>query len=163
VERVDAVLGSLHADVVVDSVRPVHPEVRRRGGAAGKGYQHAAGDVALGQSHLRRLRAVHVYAEDGLLHYLVHMHVGGAGNTRDPGRQLLRYLVVRFSIATDYLQVNRRRQPEIQDLARDIGRLKEEDHIRESAMKALAEHYFVVAGGAVFFLVQRDEDLAIGA
>ena len=50
VQGIDPVLRRLHADVVVDAVRPVHPVVRRHRAAAAERDQHAAGDVALRQA-----------------------------------------------------------------------------------------------------------------
>ena len=58
-------------------------EIRRHRGAARKGDEHAAGDVALGQPELRCLDAIHVEADLRLIHHLVYMHVGRAGNVRD--------------------------------------------------------------------------------
>ena len=59
--------------------------------------------------------------------------------------QLLGDLVVGLGVAADHLQIDRRGQPEVQNLAGDVGRLEEEVHVREFLAQALAEQHFVVA------------------
>ena len=75
IQGIDAVLRRLHANVVADAVRPVHPEVRRHRAAAAERDQHAVGDIALRQAHLRRLLPIHVQADYRLVRHLVNVGV----------------------------------------------------------------------------------------
>ena len=98
-EIFDLVLRRLHADVVVDAVGPVHPEVRRHRAVAAERDQHVAGDVALRQAQLRGLDAIHIQADLRLVDHLVDVHVGRAGNARDLAGELLGDFVVGRRIA----------------------------------------------------------------
>src|SRR5579883_2587242 len=162
IERIDAVLRRLHADVVVHAVGPVQPEVRRHRAAATERDQHAAGYVALRESHFGGLGAVDIETDHGLIGDLMHVHIGRAGYRGDAAGHLLRDGVVGLGVAADDLQVDGRGQAEVEDLARDVRGLEEEGHVREALAQALAEEDFVVARGAVVLLVERNEDLAIG-
>src|SRR5581483_3281126 len=88
--------------------------------------------------------------------------VGGAGNAGDLPLELLRDLVVSGGVAADYLHVDGRGKAEVQNLVGDVGGFKEEGHIREALMQALAELIEIEGGGAVLFGIQGNEDVAIG-
>ena len=111
---------------------------------------------------MRGARAVHIEADFGLRDDLMHVDIGRARNARDTIGEPLGDFVVRLRVAADDLQVDGRRQSEIDDLARDIRGLEEEVHVGELLVEALAKTCLVFGGRAVLFLVQRDENLAIG-
>ena len=101
-------------------------------------------------------------ADFRLVDHLVDMHVGGAGNVGNLPCQLLGDLIVGCGLAPDYLQIERCGQTEVQNLGRDIGRLEEEDRVREFFLQAFSKQDFIVASGMVL-LVQRNQDFAVGA
>ncbi len=140
-----AVLRSLDADVVIHAVRPVHPEVRSDGRTAAERDEHAAGDVALGEAELRGFDAVDVQLQLGLGDNLVNMHVGRAGYTGDFFREAASDLVIGLRVAADHLKIDGRRKSEIDDLAGDVCRLKEERHVRKVLAQSLAQQNFIVA------------------
>ena len=67
------------------------------------------------------------------------MHVHRAGNRRHLLFQLPGDLVIAFEVAPDHLDVDRRRQAEVQDLVGDIGGLEVEAAIREFLVEALPQ------------------------
>ncbi len=162
IQRIDPVLRRLHANVVVDAVGPVHPKVRRHLAAAAERDQHVAGDVALRQTQLRRLDAIHVQADLRLVDHLVNVNVGRAGDARNPVRELLGNLVVGVGVSPDHLQIDGRGKAEVQNLGGDIGRLEEEGHVGKPLAEAFAEQHLVIAGRAVL-LLERNQDFAVGA
>src|SRR4029077_13978859 len=162
IQPIDPVLGRLHANAVVDAIIPVHPVVRCHLAAAAERDQHAAGYVALRQTHLRRLDPIHVQADFRLVDHLVNVNIGGSGNMRNPVRELAGYLVVRARVSPDYLQIDGRRNPEVQDLGGDIGRLEEKGRVGESLAESFPELHLIIAGRAVV-LLERNQDFAVGA
>ena len=100
----------------------IHPERRRGLGAAGQRHQHARGDVALGEAHLLRARAVDVHAQFRLVECLLDAQVGDAGNMLDPAHQCVGVGAILLALEADHLDVDRCRQAEVEDLADDVGR-----------------------------------------
>ena len=82
------------------------------------------------------------------------VHIDSAGNASDPVGELLRHLVAGLRIAACDLQIDWGRKSEVQNLSRDVRRLKEEDRIGEPVMKNFAQHDFVLARWAVIFLIE---------
>ena len=66
------------------------------------------------------------------------------------------------ALRPDHLQVDRRRQAEIENLIGDVGRLEEEHHVGELLGEPLAQLDFVVAHRAVPLAIERNQDLAVG-
>ena len=163
IQRIDPVLRRLHANVVVHAVGPVHPEIRRHRAVAAQRDQHAAGNIALRQTQLRGLHAIHIQEDFRLVNHLVNMDVGSSRNARNPLRKLLGDPVVGFRVPPDDLQVDRSREPEAQNLSRDIGRLEEERHVREFFAQALPQQDFVIPGRAMFLFLERNQDFTVSA
>ena len=94
-------------------------------------------------------------------HHLVNVNVGSSWNARDAASQVPRYFVVRLGVSTHHLQIDRRRQTEIDDLAGDVCRLKEKVHVRELFVQPFAKTPFVLGRRPVMFLIERDKDFAV--
>ena len=95
VERIQLILRRLDQDVVAYAVLPVEPEVGGYLAAAAQRNQQAAGDIVLREAELPGLDAIHIDAQLGCVHYLMHVNVGGAGNARDAFGQMLGDFVIR--------------------------------------------------------------------
>ena len=90
------------------------------------------------------------------------MDVHRARDRRHPPLDLLRDLVVALLVAPHHLDIDRRRQTEVQNLIRDVRGLKEHRLFRETCR---AEHgadlALILQRRRMMFLVQRDQDFAI--
>ena len=89
------------------------------------------------------------------------MHVGGAVHVTQAIGDLLRNDVVALHVLTGDLDVDRRRQSEVQNLGHDVGRLKEELHAGELSRQLLAQFPDVALGRVMMFGVQAHQDLGI--
>src|ERR1017187_8519623 len=162
VQRIQPVLRGLHGDAVAHTAAPVE-ELRGRDLSAGtQGNQQAGGHVALRQAQLSGLAAVHVDIDGGVIHHLVNVDVGRAGNARHFFRDLTSQLIIDGGIAAYHLNIDRGRQSEIQDLVGDVGGFEEEDHVGKLRVEALAQSGGVIGGGAVLFGSERNQDVAVG-
>src|SRR5580700_11456024 len=90
------------------------------------------------------------------------MNVGRSRDSRNPLRELPGDLIVRARISPHYLQIDGRRNPEVQDLRGDIGRLEEKGRIGEPLAQSFPEAYLIFAGRTVV-LLERNQDFAVGA
>ena len=70
-------------------------------------------------------------------------------------------LVIGVRVPADNLQIDGRGQSEIDNLAGDIGWLKEEIHVGKLLAQSFPQKNFVVARRPMFVLVQRNQDFAI--
>src|SRR6266700_5692536 len=91
------------------------------------------------------------------------MYVHSPGNSRNLRDESLGNLIIGLRVPPNHLQIDRRRQAEVQNLRGDIGWLEEERRVRNLLAQAFAELYFVIASRAVFFLLQGNQNLAIRA
>ena len=163
IERIEAVLRRLHADVVADAVGRVQPEARRHLVVAAQRNQHAARHVALRQAHLARPSRGRRSGSAAAARSTWWMCTSAApGIAATCCREPLRDLVVGRGIAADHLQVDRRGQAEVQDLVRDVRRLEEEHHVRELLVQPLAQPDFVLAHRPVALAIERNQNLAVG-
>ena len=64
-------------------------------------------------------------------------------------------------MSPDDLNINGRRQTEVQYLRDDVGCLEEERQIRELRIQLAPQLFHVVPGWPMLLLVQGDEDLAV--
>ena len=90
------------------------------------------------------------------------MNVGGAGNVT----QLVRHLAARVgncrpAFVAEHLDIDGRGQAEVQNLADDVGWLKEELDPRELPRQFFAQLLNVLVGWMVILGVQRNQDLSI--
>ena len=76
-------------------------------------------------------RAVDVHVELRIVEHLLDAQIGDAGNRADAFEQIGGVGVVGLLIVADHLDVDRRRQAEIEDLRDDVGRQEGEGRIRE--------------------------------
>ena len=130
-DAVDAVLGHLRDDRIGHAVLGIQPEVRVDLAAAGQGDQQAVGDVALREAHLAGEGAIDVDVDLRVVEHLLDAQVRDAGHRADALQELGGVGVVGLLIVADHLQVDRRRQAEIQDLRDDVGRQEREGGARE--------------------------------
>ena len=93
--------------------------------------------------------------------HLLHVDIGGAGNLPHPVRDLLRDEVVALHVGAGDLNVDGRRQSEVQDLRHDVGRLEEELHSRKAARQFLAQRADVSRRGVVMFRIQSHQDFRV--
>ena len=96
------------------------------------------------------------------MHLLVDVNIDGAGNHGDFALNFLGDPVAGGGIAGDNLNVDGSGKAEIQDLVGDVGGLKEEDFVGKALPEHAADGALGFFGGAVFFGIKGDEDLAIG-
>ena len=87
--------------------------------------------------------------------------VGCARDAGDPVAHLLHHAEVVRGVAPRNLHVDRRRQPEAQNLVGDIGRLEEEHHVGKGFPEPPPQLCRVLAHRPVLIALQRDQDLAI--
>ena len=80
------------------------------------------------------------------------MGVGDAGNARETAPQFMRDAQIGCTIAPDNLNVDLRRQSEIEDLRDHVGVLEIERHRRKGGRQHLAQPPHVVGGRRVSLL-----------
>ena len=91
---------------------------------------------------------------------LVHVRIDCSGNLRDARFDLVGD-VVPFGVAAGYLNVDRRRNAEIQDLADDIWRGEIKFHVRKIVMQFLSQDFHVLRSRLVVG-IESDQNFAIG-
>ena len=75
---------------------------------------------------------------------------------------LLRQPIIGLHVVADELQIDRRGHAEVQNLADDVGGLKEELRAGKLLGQALAELVDVILGGHGVICFQTDQDFGIG-
>ena len=161
VDGVDAALGRLHGDDIVDAAAGIGPVVRAHDGARAERDEHAVGHVPLREAELGGARAIDVDLQRRRVDHLVQVHVDGARNASHAGGDLQRDLVRRLLVVAGDLHVDRRRQPEVQDLADDVRRLEEEGHAGKLPRQRFPQRLHPAGGRLVTLRIQRDEDLTV--
>src|SRR5215471_3564949 len=116
-------LRRLDRDRVVDPSFWVGPEVGRDLKTRAERNEHTVGDVALSKTELLRTRAIDFQLQFGRIRDLVQTNVDGAGNLSQAALDFACDPVVLRGISGD-LDINRRRQTKIQNLADDVSGLK---------------------------------------
>ena len=91
---------------------------------------------------------------------LVHVRIDCSGNLRDARFDLVGD-VVPFRVAASYLNVDRRRNAEIQDLTDDIWRREIKLHVRKIVVQFLSQDFYVLRG-RLMVGVESDENFAVG-
>src|ERR1019366_3933859 len=161
VERIVAILRGLHVDAVADARAPVEKLGGRDLSAGTERNQQAGGHVALRQPHLSGLGAVDVDIDRGVVHHLVYVDVGRAGNARHLFSDLTRQRVIGGGVTRQHLDIDGGRQSKIQNLIGDIGGFKEKDHVGKLLVEAPAQAVGVLGGGAVLIGFERNQDVAV--
>ena len=163
VHRADAVLLGLDDDRIADPVLVVQPEVGRRRAAARERDRQAVRHVLLRQADLLRDLAVGVNHDPRRVEDLLHVHVDRARHPGQLARDLVGHRVVPVVLldrAAD-LDVDRRRQSEVEDLADDVGGLGEEFEIGKAPRQLIAQR-LQIDGRRTVLRAQRDEDFPVG-
>ena len=131
-QRVQPVLRRLGRDGVADAGLRIQPEGRRRLAAAAERDQQVVGDVALGEPASCALGAIDVDVQLRLSKGCwmrrsadARDHAGAGCSSWSANRRLA------CRLSPDHLDVDRRRQPEVQDLADDVGGKERERRRRE--------------------------------
>ena len=125
-ERVHAVLRRLRGDAVADAGPRVQPERGRRLEAPAEGNQHVAGNIAGRKAYLRCPRAVNVHLEARQIEGFLNAQVNRAGDVFEFAHQPVGKSPVGVKVVPHHLDIDGRREAEIQDLA---------DHVRGQKIK----------------------------
>jgi hypothetical protein len=162
VDGIDFELRRLYLDLIVHAVYRIEPLIRGGLAAGAERNEHAVGDIALGQPRLMGLAAVDRDFDLGGMHLLVDMDVDSAGHDSHCALDLLGKTISGDRIAGHDLHINGRGDAEIQDLIRHVGGLKEKDFVREALPESTPQHALDLHRGTVAFLIEGDQDFAVG-
>src|SRR6185437_5467427 len=95
------------------------------------------------------------------IHKLLHVDIGSAWHVAKLVCQVLGNLIIlRLSFSYD-LDIDRRRQAKVQDLANDVRRLEEKFNAGELPWKLIAQLLYVFGSRAVVLLAQGEQDFGI--
>ena len=136
-QRIHAVLRSLHRDLVTDAALPVQPELWRGLEAAAQRSQHAIRHVRLTQTDLLRLRPVHIHRQVRRVERLLDVKIDSTRNSAQLRHHRFRQGMIAVDIRTDNLDIQWRRQAEVQNLIHDVGRQKIKSDARKVARQFL--------------------------
>jgi len=146
-EGIHGMLRRADVDEVLDALLGVEPVHGLHLAAAAEAQQHRIGHVALGQAKLRGLDAVDGELEPRQVGRLLHPHVGHAGDAAKFLGQPAGNGTVLLLIAADDLDVERRRQTEIDGLTHDVGGQKVESDSGKSAVQPESQAADILLGG----------------
>ena len=114
--------GRLGHDAVVDAVLRVEEEHGAELRASAEDVDDAAADIALGVAALRRLGAVHVDLEGGVVVRLLDAQVGQAGHLAQLAENVVGDLAIAGDVGSFQLHIDRGGQAEVEDLRDDVRR-----------------------------------------
>src|ERR1035438_1462565 len=154
------VLGSLRHQVVVHAVFAVQKEGRGGLEAAAQRNQQACRDVPLREASLLRLRAIDGDVKPRIIEGLLDAQVRETRHVPELGQNLVRHLAVLFEIGTFYLNVDGRRQSEVQNLRDHIRRQEIEGRFRELCGQSGSQCGNVVRR-RMMFLLQSDQNVRV--
>src|SRR5438445_8671117 len=103
-------------------------------------------NVTLGEPDLAGLRAIHVHMELGLIERLLNAQIDSAGHVTELLQQSVGELAGRFEVGSHDLDVDRRGQAEVQNLADNVGRKKRKRHTREFVSQPEAQIVNILVG-----------------
>src|SRR6516162_2781527 len=129
-------LRRLDCDWIVDSGFRIRPKIRCDLRCAAERNQNTVRDVAFGEAEFLRASTIDFQLQLRRVRDLMQPNVNGTGNLFHSRFDLASHPVVLRRVTRD-LNVDWRRQTEIQNLADDVGRLKIETQIRKTR-RALA-------------------------
>src|SRR5262249_38881464 len=113
------------------------------------------------QAELGGPRAIDVDLQRGSVDHLMQVHVDGAWDARHPGGDIQRDLVDLRLIEAGDLDVDRRREAEVENLAHHVRGLEEEGDARELWGQRRGGHLHPAFGGPVALWIQRDGDFPV--
>ena len=128
---VDAILRHLRNDRIRDAILGIQPEIRLHLAAARKCDQQTVRGVALGQSNVAGERPIDVDVDLRIIEHLLDAQIGDAGDHADTLEQVGGIGVIGLLVVANDLNVDRRRQAEIEYLRNDVGRQERECCARE--------------------------------
>src|SRR5437899_9911391 len=138
VHGIDQVLRRLDRDWIIDSGFRIGPEVRCDLRSATERNQNAVRYIALGEAEFLRAGTIDFQLQLRGVCDLMQANIDCAWNLSHPRFDLARDPVVLRRV-TRYLNVDRRRQTEIQNLTDDVGRWKIKTQIRKSVRECFAK------------------------
>ena len=148
-QAVEPVLRGLRGDVVADPVARVEIEIGRGLEASAERDQNALSDILLREPDGGCARAVHVHRHAGVVERLLDAGIDGAGNVAHVVEHALGQGAVCVEIGAHDLDVDGRRQAEVQDLRDDVHRQRIKRHAGVFAGQHLAQHFDIVRRGVV--------------
>ncbi len=117
-------------------------------------------DIGLRKAYLASLGTIDVDLDRGVGDLLVNMDVDRSRNGGDACEDALGDGIVLLGAAGN-LNIDRRRQTEVEDLIGDVGRGKEEGASGEFGGEIVAQQAHVF-GGVALAGIERDKDVSIG-
>ena len=153
--------GVCVCDVVAHARARIEPERRRSLKAAAKRDQKVLRDVALGESDLAGLGAVHVEMQFRIVEWLLDAEIDRSRNEFQLVHQIFGEVAIALQIASHYLHVEGSGQAEIQDLRHDVDGQFVKLDARKIGGQARAELVYVFFGRMVLRR-QLDLDVRIG-
>src|SRR6478672_10707468 len=155
-------LWGLDRDRVVDPVFRIGPKVGCHLEARAERDKQAVGDIALSKAELLGAGPIDFYAQLWCVRYLMQADVNRARNLLHPPLDLTRDCIVRLVGKTGDLNVDWRRQTEIQNLADDVRRLEIETQLRKTLRESFPQALHIRRRRPAMIGLERDENLAIG-
>ena len=128
--------------------------------ASAERNQQTVGDVELRVAALDGLGAIDVHLNSRQIEELVDAQIHGAGHGAKLAEQIGGEGVVGGQVRTGNLDVDGRRQAEVQNLADDVGRQEVEGHAGKFARQLAAQLVDVEVRGPVAGL-ERDQDIGV--
>ena len=153
-------LRSLRGDQVRGSHLRVEVEVRLHLRTRRQGDEHAVGNVLRGEAELGGPRPIDVVVQIGTVHHLMHMRIHHTRNPSDFLPDLSSHVEVP-GVVTGHLNVDRRRQPEVQDLRHNVRWLEIKQQRRKRTRQPLPQLRNIFRSRAVFAFFESDQNLAI--
>ena len=93
--------------------------------------------------------AVHIELKRWVVHQLLHVNVNGTGNMAQLICDLLRDEIILIVVRSIQLNINRRGQTEIENLADYVGRLEEKFHAGKLSRQGAAQELGIFVGRLV--------------
>ena len=150
-QRVESVLRGLDGHVVADAAFGI--EIEAGGGleAAAEGHQQALRHILLRQADGLGAGAVHVHRHIGIVEGLLDARVGCAGNIADLIEHALGEGAVAVEVGADDLNIDGRREAEVENLGDDVHRQRVKSDAGILACQHVAQTLDIGRGGVVIF------------
>src|SRR4029077_17105754 len=155
-------LWGLDRDRVVDPVFRIGPKVGCHLEAGAERDKQAVGDIAFSKAELLGAGPIDFYAQLWCVRHMMWTNVNRARNLFHPRLDLTRDCIVRLIGKTGDLDVDWRRQTEIQNLADDVCRLEIETQLRKTFGEFLPQRFHICRSRPAMIGLERDENLAVG-
>src|SRR6185437_6756235 len=159
-KRIHLVLRRFRYDPVAHAVFWIQPERWRCLKTPAERDKNVPSHVAGVVTGLLRLRPVDIDEKLRLIERLLNAQSGGAGNHLDLLQELLREVAIRLDVPAENLNIDRRREAEVQNLTDQVGGKKVEQRSRKFRGQLAPQFRDVFVEGMVF-LGQRNQDVAV--